>query len=362
MLLCSLVGVLPMLAQPIASKTDEVIPANDPRIGVMGRIDTRVAGRVRFGYPGVTLRVHFTGTSLTMRTDATTPNSYFDIFVDGEEHRVLRLAQGESEVTIADGLGAGDHTVELVRRTETWVGIVTVTGFRLSPGGALLAAQPWPERKMLFIGDSVTCGEAMERPPDWKSNRPASWNPYESYGMLLARKFDAQVQLVCFGGRGLVRDWQGKHDVLNAPQFFDLALPEDKDAPRWDQKKYVPDVVVVSLGTNDFNLAIGDFPDKKEWIAAYVRFVKAIRANFPAAYIFLTEGAIVDDKDDAARPRKTVLKSYISETASRLGDPRVHVLESIHYPGDPSDAHPTTPQHAAMARDMEPVIRQVVGW
>jgi hypothetical protein len=31
-----------------------------------------------------------------------------------------------------------------------------------------------------------------------------------SYGMLMAKQLNAQVQLVCYGGRGLVRTWDGK--------------------------------------------------------------------------------------------------------------------------------------------------------
>jgi hypothetical protein len=40
----------------------------------------------------------------------------------------------------------------------------------------------------------------------------------------------------------------------------------------------------------------------------------------------------------------------------------VHVVPSNHYPGDAANAHPTGEQHAAMARDFEPVVRRVTGW
>jgi len=354
---------LPLWGQAVAAgKGGELIPANDAKIAVMGRVDSTISGRLRVGYPGVTFRIRFEGPSLAMRASASTPNSFISVFVDGGEPRIVRLSAGENEVVLAEGLVAGEHTVEMVHRTETWVGIVTVLGFRLGAGGRLLAPQPWPSRRMLFIGDSVTCGEAVERAPDWKKDRPASWNAYRSYGMILGRIFDAQVHLVCYGGRGLIRDWQGRRDVLNAPQFFDLAVPEEKSAAVWDHAAYVPDVVVVSLGTNDFSLGIGDFPEREEWVNSYVRFVRAIRTRYSRAHIFLTEGAIVNDIADPTRPQKSILAGYIKETAARLADPRVHVFASRHYTGDDSDAHPTGAQHAAMARDMEPAIRAAVGW
>jgi hypothetical protein len=362
-LICLGGASLPLWGQAVAAvKGGELISANDAKIAVIGRVDSTVPGRLRVGYPGVAFRIHFEGTSLAMRASASTPNSLFSVFVDGSEPRILRLPAGENEVVLAEGLTAGEHTVEVVHRTETWVGIVTVLGFRLGAGGSLLTPQPWPSRRMLFIGDSVTCGEAVERAPDWKKDRPASWNAYRSYGMILGRIFDAQVHLVCYGGRGLIRDWQGRRDVLNAPQFFDLAVPDEKSASAWDHTAYIPDVVVVSLGTNDFSLGIGNFPEREEWVNNYVRFVRAIRARYPQAYIFLTEGAIVNDIADPTRPQKSILSGYLKETAARLADPRVHVFASRHYTGDDSDAHPTGAQHAAMARDMEPVIRTAVGW
>lgn len=358
-----LIACLPLLGQPVAApQSSDLVPANDARIAVMGRVDAGHPPRLRVGYPGVTFRIRFEGPSLAMRASATTSNSFIDIFVDGGVARVLRLPAGENEITLAEGLAPGEHTIEIVHRTETWVGMVTVLGFRAAPAGKLLTPHPWPRRRMLFIGDSVTCAEAVNRAPDWKKDRPTSWDAYRSYGMILARIFDAQAHIVCYGGRGLLRDHRGRRDVLNVPQFFDLAVPDEKSPAAWDHSAYIPDVVVISIGTNDFSLGIDNFPEREEWVSTYVRFVRAVRARYPEARIFLTEGAIVNDVDDPARPQKTVLTSYVKETATRLADLRLHVLESQHYPGDADDAHPTGAQHAAMARDMEPIIRAAVGW
>jgi lysophospholipase L1-like esterase len=337
-----------------------IVPARDPRVAVMGRVDVTDPARLRLGYPGVTLRLRFEGPLLAMQVIAATPNSHLAVLVDGGEARVVRLPQGESEVVLAEGLANGEHGVDVVHRTETWVGAVSVLGFRLAPNGRLLDPLPWPRRRMLFIGDSVTCGEGVARSPGHRQGDAPDWNPYLSYGMLLARKLDAQCHLVCYGGRGLVRDWRGRRDVLNAPQFFDLALPDEEGAPVWDHRAYVPDVVVVSLGTNDFNPSIGEFPEREEWVGAYVRFVRAIRSRYPEAQVLLTEGAIVNDTPE--RAQRSTLHAYIAETVGRVADPRVRAVESRHYAGDEADAHPPGAAHAAMARDLEPLIRAIAGW
>jgi quercetin dioxygenase-like cupin family protein/lysophospholipase L1-like esterase len=337
------------------------IPVSDPHVAVMGRVERPEPGRIRFGYPGVTLRVRFEGPSLGMRVTAETPNGHIDVFVDGGPPRVVHLRKGDSDVVLAENLGQGAHCVDVVHRTETWMSVVDVGGFLLAPGGRLVDPAPWPQRRMLFVGDSVTCGERIDRQPG-ETEPFASSNGTLSYGMRLARALDAQAHLVCYGGRGLVRDWRGRTDVLTGPQIFDLAVADEVGGPPWDHSSYVPDVVFVSLGTNDFNLAIGPLPEREPWVAAYVAFVRTIRSRYRDAHVFLTEGAIVSDADDPKRPRKTVLREYLAETARHLGDPRVHVVPSQHYAGDPGNAHPTREQHAAMARDLEPVIREVMGW
>ncbi len=181
--------------------------------------------------------------------------------------------------------------------------------------------------------------------------------------MLVARALDAQCHLVAYGGRGVIRDWQGRSDVLNAPQFFDLAVPDEPGpAPAWDHSLYAPDAVFVSLGTNDFNLALGALPEREAFVSTCVRLLKAVRERYPRAPVFITEGAIVDDASDPGRKPKSTLREYLDETVRRLADPRVRHLEAEHYPGDACNAHPTREQHRLMARDIEPVLREALGW
>jgi hypothetical protein len=339
-----------------------IVSASDPGVAVVGRVERLGDGRLRVGYPGVTLRLQFSGRTLALLTACETPNTHVSVFLDGAETpAVIRLPKGEAEVVLAEGLPDGPHAVDVVHRTETWMGVLVVRGFRLAPGGAALAPRPWPARRTLFVGDSVTCGERIDRVPG-ETEPFASSNGYLSYGMRLARTLDAQAQLVCYGGRGLLRDWRGRSDVLTVPQLFDLAVPDEVGAPAWDHASYVPDLVVVSVGTSDFNLDIGPLPEREAFVSACVRFLGKLRARYPLAQVFLTEGAIVNDQADPARPQKAILRDYLAESARRLGDPRLHVVPSKHYPGDASNAHPTREQHAAMARDLEPVIRRVMGW
>lgn len=337
-----------------------LVPADDPRVAITGRVDRSRAGRVRLGYPGVALRLRFEGTSLAMRAVATTPDVFFDVSVDGGPARVLRLPAGAADIVLAQGLSKATHTVELVHRNETWQGVVSVVGFRTDPGGRLVRDGTRPSRRLLLVGDSVTCGENVDRAAGTCRKDASHWNASRSYGMRLARALGAEAHLVCHGGRGLVRDWQGRTDVWNAPRFFDLALPEE-GGPAWDHSAWTPDAVVVSLGTNDFSPSAGPLPERETWVSACVAFVRHIRARHPSAGIVLTEGAIVSD-EDPARPARAALAAFLDEAVRRLGDRRIVRAPSARRPGDACDAHPTATEHAAMARELEPSVRAVAGW
>lgn len=93
-----------------------------------------------------------------MALTADTPSSFLTVVVDHDEPQIYSVPKGDSELLLAKGLDEGPHTAEFVKRTETWEGTLTFTGLRLSTTGALLNAPALSQRKLLFIGDSVTCG------------------------------------------------------------------------------------------------------------------------------------------------------------------------------------------------------------
>jgi lysophospholipase L1-like esterase len=329
------------------------IRADDARIVRMGRTVAASDGALRFGYAGVTLKLAFEGTRLAMAASSS-GNSVLDVVVDGGQPFVLRLGMSGAPVELVSKAAPGRHTVELVHRTETWLGVPEVRGFVTD--GDFVAATPLPTRKLLVLGDSVTCGADMERTAG-DSNDPMWWNARVSYGMLAARALDAQVQLVCYGGRGLVRSYHGRSDEFQLPAFYGLALPvtvaDANYSTAWRQADYHPDLVLVGIGTNDFTQGI---PEHAAYVAAYADFVRTLLRDHPDAQLVLTEGAILTGE------KKVTLTAWLKEVVRNSGSARVHYLASQHHPGDERDVHPTTAQHAAMAQELAPRLRALMGW
>jgi lysophospholipase L1-like esterase len=337
-LLCA---AMPAMAAPIT--------AADAHVARMGRTEVNTDGSVRFGYPGVSFYLAFEGSRLTMEADATANRNFIDVIVDGGEPRKINLPNRKQAVTLFEADTPGLHRVEIVHRSETWHGIATLRSF--DTDGEWKVAPELPRRKLLVLGDSISCGEAIDRVPG-TMKAPSWWNPRESYGMVMARELKSQVQLVCYGGRGLVRSFDNRSDLLNLPDYYQLAIADQQAPVPWDQKEYQADVVVVGIGINDMARGI---PEQELYVNAYVKLVQTLLKDHPHAQIMLI--------DDWMRgPKKKVLTNYIAETVRRVADPRVHAVASIGYGGDKTDGHPTKEQAVKMSNDLLPKIRAVMRW
>jgi len=339
-----------------------LIPANDPHFAYMGRV-ALAGGEATLGFPGITIRFVYRGPAPALRLRAGSPNCYFNLACNGWEPVTIHLNPGENTVALPTGTApAGGWLVELVRRNEAWQGVATFEGLMLPPGCELLPPPAWPERRLLFIGDSVTGGEYDERFPPENDNTPRVANAARAFGMLLGRRLHAQVHLVSYGGRGVLRDWQGNTDVNNAPQFFERTLPDDP-ASRWDHAAYVPDVVVISLGQNDFSK---DLPDEAVYRKAYDDFVGQVRAAYPRAGLILAELSLFGDTpgnpDWAKREQLRRVLEAVAARRRAAGDARIAAVPVRYQPGTPTNAHPVAFQHEQMAEDLLGPIKTLAGW
>jgi lysophospholipase L1-like esterase len=338
------------------------VPANDPHIAYMGRV-ALAGGEATLGFPGITIRFVYRGPAPTLRLRAGSANCYFNLACNGWDPVMIHLNPGANEIVLPTGRApAAGWLIELVRRNETWQGIATFQGLVLPPGCELLPPPPWPERKLLFIGDSITGGEYLERFPPENDNTPRVANAARAFGMLLGRWLHAQVHLVSYGGRGVMRDWQGNIDVNNAPQFFQRTLPDDP-ASHWDHASYVPDVIVVSLGQNDFSK---DLPDETTYTKAYDSFVGEIRAAYPRAALLLAEVSLQGDTPGTPdRAKRDQLRRTLEAVAARRragGDQRIVFAPVRYYPGTPTNAHIVAFQHEQIALELMGPIKSLTGW
>ncbi len=350
---------------PLPIPTPHLITARDSHLAFMGRVAFGTADEARMAYPGITVRFVYRGPAPTLRLSAFSETCYVNLSCNNWEPVKIHLKSGENSILLPSGPApASGWLVEIVRRTEAWQGVIAFDGLTLPPGCELLAPPAWPKRKLLCIGDSITCGECIDGlpPGDSTSLTPASANASRAYGMLLGRALNSQVHLVSYGGRGVVRTWDAKRDSNNAPQFFPLSLPDDPTV-RWDHTSYTPDAIIICLGQNDFSAGL---LEETEYTEAYARFVDQIRTVHPrAAFVFASSPMQGNEPGSEDRAKRDRLVRCLENVAARLrttSKTKVAVVALHHQPGTVLNAHPSAFQHEQIAQEILPVLKSLTGW
>jgi lysophospholipase L1-like esterase len=339
------------------------ISPTDPRIQRVGRIDETSASPA-FSYPGVSIKARFMGDAVDLLLQdhgagGERTTNYYQVTLDGQAPVKFAVRGSQTVYELGRGLASGEHTVEIVKLTESEVGWSEFQGLRIH--GELLEPPARPARRLEFIGDSITCGYGNE------VSIPASGNPTtgfhsvnenvtRTYGWLTARALGAEGMTVCYSGRGVYRNNTGS-TVDTLPQLYERVLAHQA-TPRWEPPRYVPDVVVINLGTNDF--ARGT-PDAALFTQAYEEFVTRLRGRYPQARIVCAVGPMLNDYYPRGENQWTTIQAWVSGMVrgfNERGDPHVYYL-AFTPQREPygEDWHPTAATHAEMATRLTEFIQ-----
>jgi lysophospholipase L1-like esterase len=127
----------------------------------------------------------------------------------------------------------------------------------------------------------------------------------------------------------------------------------------------MPDVVVINLGTNDFNH--GD-PGQPAFTRPYAALVKKVRALYPRAAIVCALGPMLTDSYPQGAHALTHARAYISQVVAERqadGDKGVTFLE---FPtqdfanGLGCDYHPSLKTHRLMGAQLAAALRALLRW
>ena len=307
-----------------------------------------------FGWSGSTIRAGFIGTSIGIKLDILSINStdgdkdYFKYSVDGGEYKTLIISDAVQTYTLAENLTDSYHYVEIIKLTEGHCSSSTFFGFDYKDG----VAAPAPankERRIEFIGDSITAGYGNMGSPETKKFFLSEEDATNTYGYLTAKQLNAEVTIVGMSGAGIVQDSGG--GAPSAPVYWDTYSSKHQ-SDKYDFSSPAPDVVVVNLGTNDYGI-------KPEVFApAYKTFIKNVRAKYPNAFILCTIGSMA-----------SMHYNTIAETVSELnseGDSNISSYEILVSVAEPymcgANYHPSALCHKEMANEIAYVIKTYLDW
>ncbi|KUL40034.1 polysaccharide deacetylase family protein [Actinoplanes awajinensis] len=264
------------------------------QVHTAGRV-AEIGTGVGYTWPGVYFEGRFRGDSVGLALDDAV-NDY-DVQIDGGAP--ITLVTPGTTVRWIGGLGRGDHTVRLVKRTESPANLAGFGGLVAGPSGRILTAPAARDRQIEFIGDSWTAGYG-----DMSGGRDCSApgaltrasNADQGFAARTGRALNADYRINAWSGIGMVRNYAGSSPGTDYRTYYDRTLQAVDTSTRDRPASWHPRTVVIGLGINDFSTPVG--PGEKwadeaalvaDFQAAYQGFIDKLRQRYgPGAELVLT--------------------------------------------------------------------------
>ncbi len=307
------------------------------------------------------------------------------VFVDGETSpdraKMLRL-EGEEEAwySLAEGLPEGEHQI-CVRRASaccrgsfgdprSLAGVTALEALRVEgEAPALLPPPAEKSRRLEFVGDSITCGDANNRVGELVIE-----DGLRTYAAHTARALDAEWNVMAISGNGVICSVLG-NPLLELPDQYLFSDKLSGNGVEWDFSRYQPDVVVVNLGTNDRAGVPGKFSyeefkngvtrafapgDPVVHHTGVKEFLQMIHAHAPAAKILWLFGAMGEGLTDA-------LRESVAEFNAQQGE-EIAYFQLLQDSGEIPDGkandnnHPSEAASKVYADAIGRTIRAIMHW
>ncbi len=274
-------------------KSTGIIDADNPYIQYIGRFDFSNPQRVVFDWAGVYICAKFEGTSCSLRLKDST--DYYDVVIDDHAPIILHTDSADSIYRVASGLSDSvSHTIMVQKRTEALVGAGVFMGFILDKGKTLLPMPRRPDRRIEFVGNSITSGYGNEADSSDHYFQGSTEDACLSFASITGRELHADYSLISWSGRGVVRNYGDSNRVSRDPMpaFYDRTLATDSTL-KWNFKNWIPQAVVINLGTNDFSTH--PYPDSAVFVNAYGRLIDHVRSLYPGVTLFCCCGPMIGE-------------------------------------------------------------------
>ena len=292
------------------------ISSHNPLVRFTGRVDYSKPGKVCFDWPGIYFETLFEGTSCELKMNGA--GESFNIFLDGTLVKVLKTDTIGKRYELFCGLDDTVHSLVVSKRYEVEGHIPEIEGFFIDSSKKLCPLYPRPRYRIEFIGASGLNGFGNKAKTIICESVSDSSDCYYSFGPVTARRLNAEYSVLAITGKGVVRNWASP--FLTSPDAFPVYYSRKiRSVPQsvWHHHRWVPHVVVVSLGTNDFSTR--PHPPKALFVYTYWAFLQRIYRVYPGVDIV----CMTSDRE----PVRTIVREMVI-----LRPPIKAYLKSSAYP------------------------------
>lgn len=218
------------------------------------------------------------------------------VSVDNEKSFVVPY-RTDGVLLLADNLGKGIHHIAI--HADFQEKLPVFKAFVLNEGGETVQGKKRPSIE--FIGDSITVGYV----------RDGIGSTSLTFCDNVARQLDCAYSILAYGGitmteRPTAADCTG---MIN--RYFKLGpicAGEAQNIP-WDIHNYIPDNVVISLGTNDWDDSWDKTGYYDRFEGDYISFIKRLKQVYTDTRFFVSTPYDVIYKKNAEKIRN-IVKSF----------------------------------------------------
>jgi lysophospholipase L1-like esterase len=344
-------------SSPLRSEDQNgIIDADNDNIQYVGRFDRSDPKRAIFDWSGIYIKAKFEGKSCSIRL--IDGNNFYDVSIDNQLPKVLKTDTSKV-YSVASNLTDTIHTILIQKRTEAFIGKGEFLGFILDEGKNLVVHTDLTDRRIEFIGNSITCGYGVEGESANSPFKPETENAALTYAGIISRTLSADYSIVAYSGKGMVRNYGDpkKMSVDPLPSIYNRTMFSDSTLV-WDYSSWIPQVAFLNLGTNDFSTQ--PFPDKLVFQEAYKVLINRVQSQYPNVTIFCICGPMI------GKPCTSYVEELVNEYRQNAINKEVYYIEvsssKFTFSDWGSDWHPNVKGQQKMADIILPEIKDKMNW
>lgn len=284
---------------------------------------------VEFTLTGKKCEIIFAGDNMASFMSGKEHYARVAVYVDGELSVDEFIKKSTQTLSVYESQEQKTVTIRVVKLSESSDSTVGIKEIRTDAES--IAPTATKEVRIEYIGDSITCGYGVDGvlgDTYATSNEDAT----KAYAYLSAQAVDADYSLVSFSGHGIISGYTGDGTIQDkqlVPPYYtklgnsygNFASELAPSSIEWDFSEFVPDVIVINLGTNDSSYCGTDEERCLAYQTGYIEFLKNIRDKNADATILCTLGVM----GDSLYP---YVEAAVTEYSKETGDTKV---ETMHF-------------------------------
>lgn len=298
----------------------------------------------------------------------TSGSAYMGVYVDGkrvglpektEDKDRLELKSGKHDYEIyKDGDGIS-HEIEILKLTEAQYS--TVTACSITGDGKFYPLKATNKAKMVFFGDSITCGYGNVDNSSEKEYRTVGQDGLKTYAYMTARELGFDIDVFAASGWAINKASWHTTD-MKIPQVFRQYSPTfDLDGETYlNEPDESVKIVVINLGTNDYTFFTGtpsEIKSKKEAFSyQYREFISQVKKYYPNGKIVLCFGMMDWDGNMVTVMDECIgeaVASFLHEKYLLLYTAKTTLAEDMG-----ANGHPSVKAHQKASEDLVNYIKE----